>query len=646
MAETRDDDALVGQVIASQFRVLKKLGEGGMGAVFLAEQIEMDRKVVVKVLHADMTANNPVAIERFRREAKAVAQLNHPNIVQVFVFGQADGGQMYLAMEYIEGRDLSVDLAEGPMAQPRALRILDQCCAALIEAHGAGIVHRDLKPENIMLADRHGNPDYVKVLDFGIAKLHDGGGKNPTLTQAGSVFGTPRYMSPEQVKGELVDARSDIYALGLILYEMLVGRHPFAATTTIDYLLKHVNEPVSAPSAEGLEIQPRIEALLLKCLEKDPTDRYQSVAELQRDVRVALRDFSEAVRGFPSGQVGALAGADARSSSAFRGAGGRAEGVAVPRPTQGTQPPGRDTYHPPGSRPGSRGVSPWVWALVAFLVVGGIVGVVLAIGPSVGGGGGQALLGGGAGEPSEPVVEAPEREPAGEADAAREQAETQLAKVDPDEEPDATPSAEPAAAPTTTLEAGEAIDGFPVPKDARLTASTTQAEVFETEITPKDAIAFFKAKLHGKYTVSDVPNGIAIAEQESPFSYVTFSPFGDRYYMMLARNALAPRPDKPKGPPPPAFGVEFPDDASLIMKSEQATAMRSRLGFANVCDFYDKKYGGIKGVMVMRNDEGATKSCTIAAAMAQDTPWMAIAIVEDPTSAGAVMISVVPRTSP
>jgi len=618
-----DTDELVGQVIASQFRVLSKLGVGGMGAVFLAEQMEMDRKVVVKVLHPELTSGNSVALERFRREAKAVAQLNHPNIVQVFVFGQAENGQMYLAMEYIEGRDLAAELSDGPMAQPRALRILDQCCAALIEAHGANIVHRDLKPENIMLADRHGNPDYVKVLDFGIAKLHDGG-KNPTLTQAGSVFGTPRYMSPEQVKGEPVDARSDIYALGIILYEMLVGRHPFVCTTTIDYLMKHVNEPVPVPSAEGLDIQPRIESLLLKCLEKDPADRYQSVAEMQRDVRVALRDFSEAVRGFPSGSVPAqLKGG--RSSS-------------VPRAAQGTKPPGREAYVPPGSTP-RKSISPWVWALVAFLLVGGIVGVVLAIGP--GSKGGKGLLGG-----NTPVVEG--KDPSKATDPTEgmnpEEGKQEPSEAkDPEEgkeEPEQDETDGPA--PITTVEAGEPVDGFPIPKEVTLKNSSPQAEMYETALPPRDVIGFYKAKLHGKYALTDSPNGLMIADQGSPFSVISFSPMGDRFYLILSRNALAPPPKQAKGPPAPAFGIEFPDDASMIMKSEQAVVMRSRKPLKEVCSFYVDKYSNLKNVTTMRNDEDATPSCTISA-MESDVPWMMVAIINDTMSAGAVMISVIPK---
>jgi len=629
MSDTHE--SLVGQVIASQFRVLRKLGAGGMGAVFLAEQIEMDRKVVVKVLHPEMTMGNPVAIERFRREAKAVAQLNHPNIVQVFVFGQAEGGQMYLAMEYIEGRDLAHELTQGPMPQPRALRILDQCCAALVEAHGAGIVHRDLKPENIMLADRHGNPDYVKVLDFGIAKLHDGGGAghNPTLTQAGSVFGTPRYMSPEQVKGEPVDARSDIYALGVILYEMLVGRHPFVASNTIDYLMKHVNEPVPPPSAEGLDIQPRIEALLLRCLDKDPADRFQSAAELQRELRVCLRDFSEAARGFPSGH--------------------HAVPAPVPRPVSGTRPPARDTYSPPGSRPATakKGMPAWAWALVGVLLVGGIVGVVLAVKPA-GGGAGAGLIGADPGG-RDPIViaEAPDAG-AGEEPVAPDRADdaTRAGAGAADHDTDETPPKRDAAgpAPTTTVEASaQTVEGFPLPADARHVTSAAQTEMYETAVPGRDVVAFYKARLHGRYTVSDVPNGLMIAEQDSPFSYIILSPNGDRFYRMFQRNALAPRPDKPAGPPPPAFGVEFPEDATMIMKSEQAMVMRSRLPFKKVCDFYQDKYGSLKGVMVMRDEDGAQPTCTIAAAMAEGTPWMAVAIVNDPTSAGAVMISVVPR---
>jgi serine/threonine protein kinase len=635
------DTELIGNVIASQFRILKKLGSGGMGSVFLAEQIEMERKVVVKVLHAELSAQNPVVLERFRREAKAVAQLNHPNIVQVFVFGTAENGQMYLAMEYIDGRDLGQELGHGPLAQTRSLKILDQACAALIEAHGAGIVHRDLKPENIMLTDRHGNPDYVKVLDFGIAKLHDSGDSgSPALTQAGTVFGTPRYMSPEQVRGEPVDARSDIYALGIILYEMLCGRHPFEAVTTIDYLMKHVNEPVPLPSVEfgELEIQPRIENILLKCLEKSSADRYQSVAELQRDVRVALRDFSEAVRGFPSNSIATPA----------------PKLAATPRNgprNEKTGKAGASTYHPPeqGRR---KGMPAWVWAVVGLVLVGGIVGVVLAIGPKSGGtgqgGGERSALLGAEGEAGEGTTVGGGDE--GEDDGlltAKNDREGRAAEAgdDPVEEGDEGDEGEPAdgPAPKTTIAVGESIDGFPLPSDATIVTSSPQTEMYETANAPRDVLQFYRAKLHGEFKLKDMPNGLMIEDQDSPFSFITLSANGDRWYLILQRNALAPASAKPAGPMPAAFGVEFPPDASLIMRSDQAVVARSRLGFAAVCEFYETKYGSIQGMMVMKDLEAETPYCTVAASMVEGSEWMAVAVVNDPMSKGAVMISVARR---
>jgi hypothetical protein len=168
-------------------------------------------------------------------------------------------------------------------------------------------------------------------------------------------------------------------------------------------------------------------------------------------------------------------------------------------------------------------------------------------------------------------------------------------------------------------------------------------EMFETTLAPRDLMGFYKAKLFGRYSVKDVPNGLMIEDQDSPFSYITLTPNGDSHWLIYQRNALAPKPDKPPEPLAPAFGVEFPADATMYMRSEQAMVARSRLPFKEVCDFYEKKYGGMKGVMVMRDDQGEMPTCTVAATMAEDTKWMAVAIVNDPTSAGAVMISVVPK---
>lgn len=600
------DTALVGQVLASQFRILKKLGQGGMGAVFLAEQLEMERKVVVKVLHEEVSAQNPIIIERFKREAKAVAQLNHPNIVQVFVFGHADNGQLYLAMEYIEGRDLGSELGHGVLAQPRALKILDQVCAALIEAHGAGIVHRDLKPENIMLAQRHGNPDYVKVLDFGIAKLHDAGDSKPALTQQGSVFGTPRYMSPEQVRGQTVDARSDLYALGLILYEMVCGRHPFEAVTTIDYLMKHVNEPVPVPSVEfqDLEIAPRIEALILKCLEKDPAQRYQSAAELQRDVRLALRDFSEATRGYPTSGEGALPKAPATAAR-----------------------PG------PASTGPKKGMPAWVWALIGLVLVGGIIGLVLAIGPSSNGGKDPIALTGDDPDdrptPHHPID--PDDDPAPDDPDEPD---------DPDDDPDDEPDPDDGPAPSTTVTAGASIDGFPLPDDVTSVTSSPQMEMYESAYSARDLIGFYRAKLHGRYKVEDMANGLMLKGEDTPFSYVMVQNNGDRNYLMLSRNPLAPK--KADGPLPAAFGVDFPPDATLVMRSAQAVVARSRQSLASVCAFYEAKYSGRDGFMWLNNLDSSTPTCMVSAT-GEDSDWSGLAIMADPMSPGAVMISVAAR---
>ncbi|MCC6620144.1 MAG: protein kinase [Deltaproteobacteria bacterium] len=633
-----------GQIVASQFKIVKKLGSGGMGAVYLAEQMEMERKVVVKVLHPELTAMNPTAIERFRREARAVAQLNHPNIVQVYVFGQADSGQMYLAMEFIEGRDLSVELARGPMPQPRALRILDQTCAALIEAHGAGIVHRDLKPENIMLADRHGNPDYVKVLDFGIAKLHDTGGQ-PSLTQAGTVFGTPRYMSPEQVKGEAVDARSDIYALGLIFHEMLTGRHPFTATTTIDYLMKHVHEPVAPPheAFAELDLQPRVEAVVMRCLEKEPGDRYQSVAEMQRDVRLALRDFSEAARGFPSQPPPAES--EAPRTRAKTQPPPKSPTVA-PR-TQTHQP---DEYVPPGSRGGRRrGIHPAVWVVVALALVGGIVGAVVGLRPK--GPAGPVAL---AGDPTAAPPETKATGPSGVGDPD--------GPDDPDDPDDPAPkdptraattppeTRPPVTMPATSVAEGAPVDGFPLPRDVTHQASVASAEMYQTKLAARDVIGFYKAKLHGRYTVKDIPNGLQIDDQDSPFSYVNLTASGgDLLTLVLTRNTLAPPKPKATTAVEPAFGVEFPSDGAVIVSSAQAVIVRSQKSFAEVCAFYaeDPRFGKAKGILVAKDEKAATPYCSIVnpdTSGANGIAWQAIAIVNDPTVKGAVMVTVAGKT--
>ena len=298
---TTDIESWEGRVLAGQFRIEEPLGKGGMGVVYRATQMGMDRTVVVKVMHHVLCANK-TAVERFRREAQSVGKLNHPNIVQVYMFGEAEDGSLFIAMEYVAGRSLSRDLQQhGPMGEGRVLRIADQILSALAEAHGVDIIHRDLKPDNIMLIEREGNLEQAKVLDFGLAKVFRDIPKDKIITQAGVVTGTPRYMSPEQARGLDLDTRTDLYSLGVVLYEAFTGKHPFKGESALDFMRKHTTEVVPSPRdrVEGLQLTPRTESLLMKCLAKEPKDRFRSAPEMQREVRTILRGLP-AVRPDPS----------------------------------------------------------------------------------------------------------------------------------------------------------------------------------------------------------------------------------------------------------------------------------------------------------------------------------------------------------
>jgi serine/threonine protein kinase len=278
-------DPLLGTMVGGRFLVVKKIGVGGMGAVYRAKQEGMDRDVAVKVLLGDMTENDTV-LRRFTLEALAVSRLRHPNTIQIFDYGQTPQGHPYIAMELLEGQTLHDLLKkERPVPIRRALRILAQVAQSLAEAHSKEIVHRDLKPENIFLVTVGDNPDFVKVLDFGVAKLRDHNSDQGTLTQAGSIFGTPRYMSPEQCSAQTVDHRSDIYALGVILYEMIVGQAPFASDQALALLLAHVNEVPVRPGTAAFEkhiVPAEVDDLVMQLLEKAPADRVQSAGELAK----------------------------------------------------------------------------------------------------------------------------------------------------------------------------------------------------------------------------------------------------------------------------------------------------------------------------------------------------------------------------
>src|SRR5688572_10527755 len=231
-------DPLLGRLIDARYRVISRLGHGGMGVVYKVEHQRMGKIAAMKVLHRELVSDKEV-VKRFRREAEAVSKLTHPNTVQTFDFGTADGA-MYLVMEYVRGEDLGAILRrDGPLAFRRAAPIFIQICAALAEAHELGIVHRDLKPENILVTRTKEGSDHVKVLDFGLAKLSERE-EAAEVTGRGTIIGTPYYMSPEQIRGETLDHRSDIYSLGAMMYRILTGEHPFHAQTPVGVLTKHL----------------------------------------------------------------------------------------------------------------------------------------------------------------------------------------------------------------------------------------------------------------------------------------------------------------------------------------------------------------------------------------------------------------------
>jgi len=285
-------DPNIGREIANQFRIVEKIGTGGMGAVYKAEQPEMRRFVAIKILHPRYLSR-PDLVSRFRREARAMSHLSHPNTVKVFLYGQLEDGSCYFVMEYLEGRNLAQTVrAEGPMDPERAIPIMVQVCGALEEAHAKGIIHRDLKPENIFLTNVGGIPDFPKVLDFGLAKVTDREMRPGSLilTQEGMVFGTPEFMSPEQARGEKLDGRSDIYALGLILYELLTGKLPYDASQPMEYLQRHLKEPpiplhLRAPHRT---FPPGLWEVIQKALAKHPAQRFQTAGEFAQALQAVI----------------------------------------------------------------------------------------------------------------------------------------------------------------------------------------------------------------------------------------------------------------------------------------------------------------------------------------------------------------------
>jgi eukaryotic-like serine/threonine-protein kinase len=353
-------DTLINTLFDGRYRILRKLGSGGMANVYLAEDEELGRRVAIKILN-DRYANDELFIERFRREAKSAAALSHPNIVSIYDRGQAEG-TYYIAMEVIEGRSLKeLILTRGPLPLGQAIAYTLEMLEALRFAHRHGIIHRDVKPHNILVGER------LKVTDFGIARAGAS-----QMTEAGSIMGTAQYLSPEQARGAPVTASSDLYSVGIVLYEMLTGKVPFSGDSAIEIAMKHLNELPKPPSKIRPEVPEELDHVVLRALSKAPEDRYQSAEEFAEDLH-------RVEAGLP------LAPETSEAATALLAApGGTIGGTTQVLPTDATriaqrpQAPGRPPPYRPGYMyeeppPKRRRWAPWLLVLL-LLAAAGIAG--------------------------------------------------------------------------------------------------------------------------------------------------------------------------------------------------------------------------------------------------------------------------------
>ncbi len=351
-------DTLIGMMFDGRYRILRKLGSGGMANVYLAEDEELGRRVAIKILN-DRHANDDQFVERFRREAKNAAGLSHPNIVSIYDRGEAEG-TYYIAMEYLEGRSLKERIvAEGPLPIASAIEIARQILRAVGFAHRRQIVHRDIKPHNVLLVqDGPGDGDErFKVTDFGISRT-----ATSQMTEAGSIVGTAQYLSPEQARGAPVDQRSDIYSVGIVLYELLTGKLPFTGETPLEIAMKHLSEIPKAPSELRPEIPTDLDMIVLRALAKDPADRFESAEEMERELaRVA-------------GGGGVTAETADAATAVLAGAGlaETAPTMISRRPVVAPQQPYDEHYYD-YEEPPRRRRPIWPWLLAILLAAGAVV---------------------------------------------------------------------------------------------------------------------------------------------------------------------------------------------------------------------------------------------------------------------------------
>ena len=288
----KSQDPFIGRILSDKYLILDHLGDGGMGKVYKAEQLSLSKNIAIKILHKELLKND-TQVKRFQREALLASRLEHPNSINIIDFGKTEEGAHFLAMEALSGVELSdVIKKEFPLECERTVHILMQVCSVLAEAHANTIVHRDLKPENIMLIDRMEDPNFVKVLDFGIAKLHERDENEPAITMQGMVCGTPEYMSPEQAMGKELDPRTDLYSLGCVLYEMMTQQVPFKNPNPQALLAMHIKDKPIPPSQlrSELDINPDLEKIALKAMKKKVENRFQSSLDMRQAFEALLVD--------------------------------------------------------------------------------------------------------------------------------------------------------------------------------------------------------------------------------------------------------------------------------------------------------------------------------------------------------------------
>jgi beta-lactam-binding protein with PASTA domain/tRNA A-37 threonylcarbamoyl transferase component Bud32 len=337
-------DTLIDSLFDGRYRIVRKLGTGGMANVYLAEDQELGRRVAIKILD-DRHASDEQFVERFRREAKNAAGLSHPNIVSIYDRGEAEG-TYYIAMEYLDGRSLKeLIVSRGPAPVNVTIEYARQILQALRFAHRNAIVHRDIKPHNV-LVDADGR---LKVTDFGIARAGAS-----EMTEAGSIIGTAQYLSPEQAKGTTVDHRSDIYSIGVVLYELLTGRVPFTGDTAVEIAMRHLSAVPEAPSALRPDVPHELDMVVLRALAKDPDDRYQSAEEMDAELERVSRG------------LGVSPETEEAATMILSGVGATTEATTVLRPSGPPRPPvyGRPPVYYEEPPPRSRAIWPWLLALV------------------------------------------------------------------------------------------------------------------------------------------------------------------------------------------------------------------------------------------------------------------------------------------